>query len=148
MSVTWQMRDHTISWEHTAGTETGPWGRNYGLAFVGNNASIVIDRSSWDLFPEMQNGQYNVAAMPRQTGHDSHEVHVRNWIDCLRTRKDPACPIEIGRLAALYTHMGNIALRTNSKIEWNDTNKNFGNNAAANALLIPEYRKPWALPSM
>ncbi len=148
MSVTWQMPDHTISWEHTAGTETGPWGRNYGLAFIGNDATIVIDRSSCDFFPEMQNGLYKVAAMPRQTGHDSHEAHVKNWIDCLRTRKDPVCPIETGRLAALYTHMGNIALRTNSKLTWNDSGKNFGNNAAANEFLMPDYRNPWKLSDL
>ncbi len=148
MSVTWQMPDHTISWEHTAGIETGPWGRNYGLAFVGNDASIVIDRSSFDFLPEAQNGQYKVAAMPRQNGHDSHEAHVKNWIDCLRTRKDPECPIETGRWAALYTHMGNIALRTNSKVTWNDAGKNFGNNTAANELLMPLYRKPWMLPDL
>ena len=94
MSVSWQMPDHTISWQHTAGTETGPWGRNYGLAFVGNDASIIIDRSSFDFFPEMQNGQYKVAAMPRQTGHDSHEAHVKNWIDCLKSRKEPECRLK------------------------------------------------------
>lgn len=148
MSVSWQMPDHNIAWEHTAGIETGPWGRNYGLAFIGNDASIVIDRGSFDFFPEMQNGQYKVAAMPRQAGHDSHEAHVKNWLDCLKSRKDPACPIETGRLAALYTHMGNIALRTNSRVEWNEAGKNFGNNTAANKLLIPEYRSPWKLPAL
>ena len=146
MSVSWQMPDHNIAWEHTAGIESGPWGRNYGLAFIGNDASIVIDRGSFDFFPEMQNGQYKVAAMPRQAGHDSHEVHVKNWIDCLKTRKDPACPIETGRIAALYTHMGNIALRTNSRVDWNEAGNNFGNNTAANKLLMPEYRSPWKLP--
>lgn len=148
MSVSWQMPDHNIAWEHTAGIESGPWGRNYGLAFIGNDASIVIDRGSFDFFPEMQNGQYKVAAMPRQAGHDSHEAHVKNWIDCLKSRKEPACPIETGRLAALYTHMGNIALRTNSRVEWNEAGKNFGNNTAANKLLIPEYRSPWKLPAL
>lgn len=148
MSVTWQMQDHTISWEHTAGIETGSWGRNYGLAFIGNDASIVIDRSSFDFFPEMQNGQYKVPALPRQTGHDSHEAHVKNWIDCLRTRKDPVCPIEKGRLAALYTHMGNIALRSNSSLIWNEGDKNFGSNQAANELLTPVYRKQWKLPEL
>ncbi|MEJ7912749.1 MAG: Gfo/Idh/MocA family oxidoreductase [Chitinophagaceae bacterium] len=148
MSVSYQMPDHTISWEHTAGMETGPWGRNYGLAFVGNNATIVIDRSSWDLYPEMSNGKYKVPALPRQTGHDSHEAHLKNWIDCLKTRKDPNCTIEMGRLTAVYTHMANIALRTNSQLAWNGNNKNFGANAAANNLIMPAYRKAWTLPKV
>jgi hypothetical protein len=54
----------------------------------------------------------------------------------------------MGRLAAIYTHMGNIALRTNTRLEWNEGSKNFGSNAAANALLAPAYRRPWALPTV
>ena len=148
MSVTYQMPDHNITWEHVAGIENGPWGRNYGLAFVGNDATLVIDRSSWDLYPESSEGKYKVPAMPRQTGYDSHEAHLKNWIECLKTRKDPNCTIEMGRLTAIYTHMGNIALRTNSRLVWNDGSKNFGNNAAANALLLPSYRTPWKLPQI
>jgi predicted dehydrogenase len=149
LSVTYQMPDHSnVTWEHTAGIETGPWGRNYGLAFVGNDATLVIDRSSWDLFPESSKETFRVPALPRQMGTDSHEAHLKNWIDCLRTRKDPNCTIEMGRLAAIYTHMGNIALRTKSRLEWDEGSNDFGSNVAANALLAPSYRKPWALPTV
>ncbi|MEP7279690.1 MAG: Gfo/Idh/MocA family oxidoreductase [Bacteroidota bacterium] len=148
MSVTYQMPDYNITWEHVAGIETGPWGRNYGLAFIGNNGTIVIDRSSWDLYPESSGGKYKVPVMPRQTGYDSHEAHLKNWLECIKTRKDPNCTIEMGRLTAMTTHMGNIALRTKSRLEWNEGSKNFGDNTAANALLIPSYRKPWKLPKI
>lgn len=148
MSVQYQLPGHTISWEHTAGVETGPWGRNYGLAFVGNDATIVIDRSSWDIFPETQGGKYKVPAMPRQTSRDSHEAHLKNWLDCIKSRKDPNCTIEMGRLTAAYTHMANIALRTNSRLVWNESTANFGNNTAANNLLMPDYRRPWQLPKL
>ncbi len=148
MNVVYQMPEYDINWMHTAGTQTGLWGRNYGLAFIGNDATIVIDRESWDLFPEMENGRYKVPAMPRQQGHNSHEAHVKNWIDCIRTRKEPVCPVEMGRLAAVYTHMGNIALRTQSQLVWDKSTHNFGSNAAANKLLLPSYRKPWNLPSL
>jgi hypothetical protein len=100
------------------------------------------------LFPELENGKYKVPAMPRQTGRESHELHMRNFIDCIKTRKDPACSIENGRLVALYAHMANIALRTNSRLEWNTNKKNFGSNTAANELITPVYRKPWVLPKV
>ena len=96
----------------------------------------------------MENGKYKVPALPKQSGRDSHEPHMKNFIECIKTRKDPVCPIENGRLVALYAHMANIALRTNSRLEWNDTAKNFGNNTAANALITPAYRKPWILPKV
>ena len=149
MSACYQLPDYTINWEHTAGTETGPYGRNYGLAFIGNNATLVINRDSWEVFPETENGQYKIPAMPKQASNgESHEAHMKNFIDCIKSRKDPACTVENGRLVAAYTHMGNIALRTASQLKWNEATKNFGTNAAANALITPQYRKPWALPKI
>ena len=150
MDVSYQMNDFTINWQHSAGLQNGPYGREYGLAFVGNDATLVIDRDSWELFPEWDNTnkKTKVPAMPKQTGKGSHETHMQNFLDCIKTRKDPNCPIENGRLVAMYAHMGNIALRTNSQLVWNEQNNNFGNNTAANALITPTYRKPWSLPKL
>lgn len=148
MSVAYQLKDYTINWEHTAGIQSGPYGRAYGLAFVGNNATLVIDRDGWELFPEMESGKYKVPAMPKQPGRDSHEPHMKNFIDCIKSRSEPVCTVENGRLVAMYAHMANIALRTNSRLEWNNTTKNFGSNAAANALITPTYRKPFVLPKI
>ncbi len=145
-TVTYQMKDYLITWEHNAGLETGPYGRNYGLAFSCNDATLVIDREGYELFPEQGKDGYKVPAIPKRHGNDSHFDHVKNFIDCVKTRKDPACTIENGRLVALYAHMANIAVRTQSRLVWNETTKNFGSNEAANALITPAYRAPWKLP--
>ena len=149
MSASWQMKDFGISWEHTAGTQNGPYNRPYGLAFIGNDATLVADRSGWELFPETAEGDYKVPAIPRQvTGRENHEEHVKNFLDCLRTRKDPACPIETGSLVAIYAHMGNIAVRTQTRLEWDPSTHSFGSNKKANELITPLYRKPWEFPKI
>ncbi len=147
-SVVYQLDDYTITWEHTAGTQIGPYNRNYGLSFIGNNATIVANRESWEIFSETEDGKYKVPLMPIQYGKDSHEEHVKNFIDCIKSRKDPNCTVEIARAAAMYTHMGNISLRTNSALFWDEGNRNFKNNPEANKLLVPNYRKPWVLPTI
>jgi predicted dehydrogenase len=148
MSVQYAMPGYNISYEHTAGVQTGPYGKSYGLSFVGNDATIVIDRGSWDLYPEGEKGKERVAPMSTQKGTDSHGIHLKNWIDCLRSRKEPICPIETGRLAAVYCHMGNVALRSQTMLKWNDKSKDFGDNHKANAFIKPTYRKPWILPTL
>lgn len=145
MSVNYQMKDYTITWEHTAGTELGPYNRSYGLAYIGDKATLVIDREGWELFPEKEGSGLRTPSIPRQPGKDSHEEHMQNFLECIKTRKDPACTIENGRLVALYAHMGNIALRSNSRLEWQERDGNFGNNPKANAFITPVYRKPWEL---
>ena len=148
MNVSYQFNDYLVNWEHTAGVQNGPYGRLYGLAFIGNDATLVIDRDSWEVFPEWddKNKKVKVPAMAKQMGVGSHDIHMKNFIDCMKTRKDPACTIENGSLVAKYAHAANIALRTQSQLNWNEAQNNFGNNAAANALITPAYRKPWVLP--
>jgi predicted dehydrogenase len=149
MSVSYQMKDYTINWEHSAGLQQGPYGRLYGLAFVGNDATLVLDRSSWELFPEIgADKKPKVEPVPKQNGVDSQAEHMKNFLECIKTRKDPNCTIENGRLVAAYAHMGNIALRTNSRLVWNENDKNFGKNDSANALITPKYRKPWTFPKV
>jgi predicted dehydrogenase len=148
MDAVFQMKDHVIRWEHNAGLQQGPYGRLYGLAFVGNDATLVADRGGYELFPETDNGKYKVPAIPKQSGSESHELHMKNFIECVRSRKDPACPIEAGRLVAAYAHMANIALRTKSSLVWDPDKNNFGNNAAANTLIRPKYRSPWVFPAI
>jgi hypothetical protein len=85
--------------------------------------------------------------MPKQnTGRENHPEHVRNFLDCIKSRKEPNCPVENGRLVAMYAHMGNIALRSNSRVDWDPATGTFKNNSSAAKLFTPVYRKPWVLP--
>ncbi|HNR08632.1 MAG TPA: Gfo/Idh/MocA family oxidoreductase [Saprospiraceae bacterium] len=145
-SVLYQFPDYTITWEHTAGIQSGPYNRPYGLAFLGNDATLVIDRGGWEIFPESEGGKFKTPAFPKRSGRESHEEHVRNWLECIRERKEPNCTVENGRLTAMYCHFGNIALRTHSLLDWNETSHSFGQNQSANRLIKPEYRKPWVFP--
>lgn len=148
MNASFQYKDYLINWEHTAGSEIGPYGRSYGLAFVGTNATLVIDRDGWELFPEWDNDskKHKTPIIEKQIGVGSHDIHMKNFVDCMKSRNTPACSIENGSLVAKYAHAANIALRTKSQLVWNNTQHNFGNNSAANALITPVYRKPWVLP--
>ncbi|HRH60561.1 MAG TPA: hypothetical protein PL045_08320 [Chitinophagaceae bacterium] len=150
MSVNFQLPDYTITWEHTAGTQRGPYNRNYGLAFIGNNATLVIDREGWELFPEWdnENKKPKVPAMEKQTGKDSHLEHMQNFLQCIQSRSATACSIDNGSLVAKYAHAGNIALRSNSMLMWDAANNNFGSNHGANAFITPNYRKPWVFPKV
>jgi hypothetical protein len=80
-------------------------------------------------------------------GKESHDLHARNFLDCIKSRQAPVCPPELGRAAALHVHMANIAARAGEPVLfWDDSKNRFTNSEAANKLIVPEYRKPWALP--
>ncbi|GHB61334.1 Gfo/Idh/MocA family protein [Persicitalea jodogahamensis] len=150
MSVNYQLPDYVINWENIAGVESGPYGKKYGLSYVCDDATLVINREGWEIIPELSGDRlsYKVPPVPYQPGKNYHQEHTQNFIDCIKSRAEPNCPIENGRLVAACAHAGNIALLTKSQLNWNEAKKNFGDNAAANALITPKYRKPWVLPKV
>ncbi len=142
--------DYAISWEHGVGATAGLYGNNYcGVAFIGTKGTLVVDRDKWRLFPETDNGQYIIPAMPEQksSGKDL-AFHVRNFIDCIKSRNKTACDVETARNVAVNSHLGNIALRTGRKVYWDDAKNTFVNDKEANAFIKPTYREPWKLPKV
>jgi len=138
-----------INWDMTGGLEKGPWDMSYGVAFVGDDATVVTDRSKLIVYPEtdIKSKKPKVEAYSFTEGKDSHSQHVRNFLDCIKSGEKPACPPEKGRAAALHVHIANIAARTGeSLLIWDESKRCFTNSAAANSLITPEYRQPWKLP--
>ena len=84
-----------------------------------------------------------------EEGKESHQDHVRNFIDCVKSRNTPSCPPEVGRAAAMHVHIANISARTGeSLLLWDDDNNRFSNSEKANSYIVPEYRAPWELPKI
>jgi predicted dehydrogenase len=76
---------------------------------------------------------------------DPTVAHVRNFLDCVKSRQTPACPITEGHRSTTYAHLANIALVTGQRIEWDAENERIVDPVGANELLHYEYRKPWSL---
>lgn len=149
MTVIYPKQEFVINWDMTAGIQQGPYEKLYGLAFIGDNATIVADRNSFQVFPELDTTKKaNKAEAKSYTGgKESHPEHARNFIDCVKSRNKPACPPEIGRAAAIHAHIPNIGARTGEQmLTWDDNNSRFINSEKANQLVKPEYRAPWKFP--
>lgn len=149
MTVIYPKQEFVINWDMTAGIQQGPYEKLYGLAFIGDNATIVTDRKSFQVFPELDTTKKaNKAEAKSYTeGKESHPEHARNFIDCVKSRNKPACPPEIGRAAAIHAHIPNIGARTGEQmLIWDDNNSRFINSEKANQLVKPEYRAPWKFP--
>jgi hypothetical protein len=76
------------------------------------------------------------------------DLHVANFLDCMKTHSKPNCDIETGAHIARFSQMGNIAYRLGRKLEWDDQKEEFKNDPEANALTKAEYRAPWSLPKV
>jgi predicted dehydrogenase len=151
MTVVYPKKDYVINWDMTAGVQQGPWEKMYGAAFIGEKGTIVTDRHSFRVYPEWDNSANENKIEARQVNglREAHSIHVRNFLDCVKTRETPVCTPEIGRAAALHVHIPNIAARVGETLLiWDDENSRFTNSEKANELITPEYRSPWTLPKI
>jgi len=66
-----------------------------------------------------------------------------NWLDCIKSRKDPISPVEIGHRACTVSLVTHIAMKLGRKLNWNPDKEMFVNDSEANAMLSRPQRAPY-----
>ena len=71
--------------------------------------------------------------------------HKQDFLDCVKSRKLPICPVEVGHRSISVGLLGEIAMLTGRRIRWNPETEQITGDAQASALLGRSYREPWVL---
>ncbi len=71
--------------------------------------------------------------------------HFGNFLDCVRTRRQPICQVEIGHRTASICHLGNIAMLLDRKVRWDPEAERFVNDPEADRMIGRPLREPWRL---
>jgi predicted dehydrogenase len=144
MTAVYDFKDFSMVWEHSIGIGLGNWARPHGMAYTGENGTLVLDRNGWEVIPEKK----RMEPLPVQKNvGNGLDLHTRNFLDCMKNNT-PAklnASIDIGRDVALVAQMGNIAYRSGEKVSWNTAKQQFGT-ATANKFITPQYNNGWVLP--
>ncbi len=70
-------------------------------------------------------------------------AHIRNWLDCIRSRETPVANWEIGHRAVTACHLGVISLRVGRKIRWDAKKEAIIGDPEARQMTTKTYRAPW-----
>ena len=70
--------------------------------------------------------------------------HYRNFIDCVRSRKEPRAPVEVGHRTATICHLGYIVMRLNRKLRWDPKGERISGDDEASGMLKRVHRAPWS----
>jgi hypothetical protein len=126
---------------------------SHGMEFHGSKGVLLLHRGGWMVTAEGGREKPEVHG-----GSDQHYPHVQNFLHCIRNRSDKtASDIEDMHRATTTCHLANISYKLGRRVYWDGENercyrgydaaakKLVNEDAAANALLLREPRKPWSL---
>ena len=71
--------------------------------------------------------------------------HMRDFLDCVKTRSQPIAPVNAGHRSASIGHLATAACMLGKKLEWDEKAERVTNNDMANALLSRPNRGDWSL---
>ncbi|MDT0690392.1 Gfo/Idh/MocA family oxidoreductase [Salegentibacter sp. F188] len=155
LQTVYEFEDFNLLWEHATGIDGGNYGRNEGIAFIGNNGTLVVNRGGWEVIPERENkdGEWvtKLDRVEQQDAQDSAlDRHTENFVESIKTNDASklTCGIKAGHAAAVTAHMGNIAYKTGQKIYWNEQDSSFKGNEEANKLVKANYHNGWEMPNV
>lgn len=159
LQAIFQYKDFNMLWEHATGIDNGPYNRREGIAFIGNNGTLVVDRGGYEVLVEKESLGYSAFGKAKMETIETFkkpnelnylDLHTQNFIDAIKKNDQSALntPIKSGSVAAINAQMGNIAYRTGSKVFWDASQEKFKDNPAANEMISPVYHNGWEIPTV
>ena len=107
-----------------------------GCTFEGTKGTLRVDRNLLECDPaEILTTVPPDANWPKD--------HLRNWLDCIKTREEPICSVETGHRTASVCHLANIGYKLRRKLTWDPAKEEFPGDAEANALTTRKPRAGW-----
>ncbi len=125
------------------------WAKRYGrldghgTAFEGTEGWVLVSRGSLRTWPEAL-AETPIQPKPVPLPRSTH--HVRNLLDCVRTRQPTICPVDDAFRADLLCHLADIATRLPRQLRWDSAGEHFLDDPEANQRTrLRRMRKPWQL---
>ncbi|MHC4430482.1 MAG: Gfo/Idh/MocA family protein [Planctomycetota bacterium] len=118
-----------------------------GVRFIGETGWVHVTRGGVTTDPpELRKTRIgpDEIHLPRPAG-DHRQGHRRDFLDCVKTRKTPITPAEIGHRSATVCHLGNIAMILGRRIRWDPKREQVIDDPAANRMLDRAMRSPWRI---
>ena len=135
------------TYERRSGNTQSMFGKSGGILFCGTKGTMFLDRGGYKIVPEVGERPDMLPLMAEADvkSQDSGNLnHWANFLECVKTREKPISDIEVCNRSTATCLLGNVALRSKLRLDW-DAAKWTTDQKEAHSFLRREYRKPWKL---
>jgi predicted dehydrogenase len=113
-----------------------------GCLFIGTQGTIYVDRGELSSAPQ----KILKERLDKNAKRVYHATdHKKNWLECIRSKKETICPAEVGHRSATVCHLANIAYQLGRALRWDPEKEQFVKDGEANKLVDHPLREPWKL---
>ena len=119
-----------------------PGGVGGAVRFEGTEGWVHADWSSFRTNPESLK---DTVIRPNEIHLHKSSDHKRDFLDSIKSGRDPIAPVEVGHRSASVCHLANIAMKLKRKLHWDPDRERFINDDQGNRLLSKSLRSPWHL---
>jgi len=120
---------------------------NTGAAWFGEKGWIHVDRDGGLLHASNPKILEEVIGETEIQLYKSNN-HFWNFLECVRSRGETVCPVEVGHRSISIGLLGEIAMTTGQKIKWDPIKEEIIGSSVASRLLSRPYRQPWIQPTI
>lgn len=147
LTALYEFDNFNLVWDHAMGIDNGSYGRDHGIAYIGNNGTLVLDRGGWEVLEEKR-GKNKVSKPLAKSSDNGVEKHWENFVSVVRSRKmnELHCPVEAGAHVATVAQMGNISFRSGQRVVWDKNAEKFTDEKLNRQYMMKEYHNGYKLP--
>ena len=146
LTTLYEFDGFNVVWDSAMGIDNGSYNRDHGIAYIGNNGTLVLNRGGWEVLEEKK-GKNKVGKPFAASSDNGLEKHWANFVSVVRSRKmsDLHCSIQDGAHIATMAQMGNIAYRTVKKLNWDIAARQFTDASVNLQYFMKEYHNGYKL---
>jgi predicted dehydrogenase len=138
------VKDYDVTYRYANGVIMTCKPGNPSIKFIGTDGWVgnrgwraPVEASS----PEILNSKIGPEEIHLYTNAEGEHD---DFLKCMKSRKDPYFPVDIGHRVSTVCHLANIAIRRGKKLKWDVVAERFENDDDANAMLTRPMRAPWS----
>ena len=148
MTIAFDHGDKTLIWEMRIWNPYGiEGGIDNGMAVYGDQGAMIFGR--WGAREGVKTlDAKGVEVEHREVAREEDALHMRNFLDCVKSRNLPNCDIGEGHLSTLHAHLANIVARVNRTLRFDAETETILDDDQANLYVSRKYRTHWATPKM